>query len=104
MTEPYTCGIWIVKPGHEEQFIAAWQDLADWTGREVPGSRWAKLLRDRSTPNRFVSFGPWDSLEAIEHWRSLAGWQERVGRIRGLLDGLEPSTLDLVAALDDAAR
>jgi heme-degrading monooxygenase HmoA len=64
---------------------------------EVPGSTWGKLLRDSSTPNRFVSFGPWESGDAIAAWRALPGWEERVERLRELLDGFEPSTLELVA-------
>jgi heme-degrading monooxygenase HmoA len=97
MSQPYTHGIWTVKRGSEEQFVSGWSDLAAWTGREVPGSMWAKLLRDSSTPNRFVSFGPWQSLDAIERWRSQPGFVERVQRLRELLDGFEPSTLELVA-------
>ena len=79
--------------------MTAWTELAEWTGREVPGSSWAKLLRDRSSPNRFISFGPWESLNAIEGWRALPGWQERVEELRKVLDGFEPSTLELVAEL-----
>jgi heme-degrading monooxygenase HmoA len=104
MSQPYTCGIWTVKPGRDEQFIAAWQDLANWTSREVPGSIWAKLLRDRSAPDRFISFGPWESLAAIEHWRSLDGWKQRVARLRELLDGFDASTLELVAGLEEPVR
>ena len=80
--------------------MAAWTELAEWTGREVPGSSWAKLLRDSRAPNRFISFGPWETLEAIEGWRALDGWQERVRGLRDLLDGFEPSTLELIAELE----
>jgi heme-degrading monooxygenase HmoA len=97
MAEPYTHAVWTVKPGSEQEFVNAWTELARWTEQEVPGSGWAKLLRDRDAPNRFFSFGPWESLDAIEGWRSLPGWQERVGRLRELLDGFEPHTLELAA-------
>jgi quinol monooxygenase YgiN len=97
MGQPYTHGVWTVKPGREEQFVAAWTELAEWSFREVPGSVWAKLLRDSSTPNRFISFGPWEDLDAIDRWRAHPGWQERVQRLRELLEGFEPSTLELVA-------
>lgn len=97
MGQPYTHGIWTVTPGREEQFVNAWTEMAVWTGRDVPGSMWAKLLRDTSAPNRFITLGPWESLDAIENWRALPGWQERVQRLRELLDGFEPSTLELVA-------
>jgi hypothetical protein len=29
MGQPYTHGMWTVKPGHEEQFLTAWSELAD---------------------------------------------------------------------------
>jgi quinol monooxygenase YgiN len=100
MSQVYTQGTWTVKPGHEEQFITAWTEMAEWTGREVPGSTWAKLLRDRGASNRFISFGPWESLQAIESWRALDGFQTRVQQLRELLDGFEPSTLELVSELE----
>jgi heme-degrading monooxygenase HmoA len=99
MAQPYTHGVWTVTPGREEEFVTAWTELAEWTLREVPGSKWAKLLRDSDAPKRFISFGPWEDLDAIESWRALPGWQERVQRLRELLDGFEPSTLELVAEL-----
>jgi heme-degrading monooxygenase HmoA len=103
LSQPYTSGTWTVKPGREEEFIAAWQELADWTWREIPGTGWAKLLRDRESPNRFVSFGPWESLEAIESWRGHDGFGERVGPLRELLEAFEPRTLEQVAGVGDAA-
>ena len=50
-------GIWQVKPGSEDDFITAWQEMADWTMREVQGAEpGGTLLRDREQPSRFVSF------------------------------------------------
>jgi heme-degrading monooxygenase HmoA len=57
--------------------------------RHVPGAGWATLLEDEEHLRRFISMGPWDSLEAIEGWRASAGFQERVGRIRELLESFE---------------
>ena len=94
---PYTQGVWRVKPGRAAEFVAAWAEFADWTRSEAPGASWAKLLKDTADPNRFVSFGPWASLEAIDAWRALEGWKLRIGRIRELLDGVEVATLDLVS-------
>ena len=28
MSQPYTFGVWIVKPGREEDFVAGWRELA----------------------------------------------------------------------------
>lgn len=96
----YTSGEWIVKAGREDEFVAAWRDLAEWSMSNVAGGGWAKLLRDRDDPRHFVSFGPWDSLEAIEEWRASPGFQERVGRIREMLEGFEPRTLEAAAEVE----
>ena len=48
----------------------------------------AKLLRDVDEPNRFVSFGPWEDIEHARRWRSLEGFQERIGRLQEVLDEL----------------
>ncbi|MHB8659821.1 MAG: putative quinol monooxygenase [Solirubrobacteraceae bacterium] len=104
MGQPYTHGVWTVKPGREEEFVAAWAELAEWTAREVPGSGWAKLARDTTAPSQFRSFGPWRDAEAIEQWRGLPGFQQRVERIRALLDAFEPHTLELVVEVDQSDR
>lgn len=44
--------------------MAPWTDLAEWTGREVPGSLWAKLLRDSRAPTLLDGFEP-STLEFI---------------------------------------
>lgn len=98
MATPYTSGIWTVKPGSAEDFIAAWTELADWSRANAPGVGSAQLLRDRSDANRFISFGPWESLEAIERWRSMDGFQQRVARLRELLKEFEAFTLELVVS------
>jgi heme-degrading monooxygenase HmoA len=92
----YTSGTWIAKQGKEMDFIGAWRDFAEWTHREV-GIQHARLLRDSGDPRRFLSFGPWDSLENIERWRSLPEFQERIGKMRELLEDFEGRTLEVVA-------
>src|SRR5947208_2774595 len=95
----YTLGIWTVKRGREEDFVRAWQDLADRTKTEFPDEV-ATLLRDREQPHRFISFGPWDSLEQIAQWRSSVTFKEGVGKLRELLDEFVPHEMDLVAAIE----
>lgn len=73
----YTLGVWKVKPGREEEFIAAWRDMATRTESDFPGAS-AMFLRDRDIPSLFVSSGPGDSL---------------------LLDGFEPHTMDPVVTI-----
>jgi heme-degrading monooxygenase HmoA len=97
MAQLFTSGDWLVKEGKEGDFVKAWRELAEWTAGNVSGAGWATLLRDRDDPRRFLSFGPWQSLESIEAWRSSEGFQERVGLMRELLEDLHPRTLDVVA-------
>jgi heme-degrading monooxygenase HmoA len=92
MDELYTCGTWTVAPGREDDFVAAWQDLASWTAANVAGADWATLVQDAERPERFLSFGPWESAAAIDAWRGSDGFRERVGRIRELLEAFEPGT------------
>jgi heme-degrading monooxygenase HmoA len=93
----YTSGSWRVKPGREDDFVAAWQEIAAWTAAEMPGAMWATLLRDQDDPSHFVSFGPWESEDAIDAWRASDGFRERVARIRELLESFEPMTGEAVA-------
>jgi heme-degrading monooxygenase HmoA len=91
----YTHGTWIVKPGGESEFIAAWTAFAEWTAGLYPSTH-GTLVRDRDEPRRFVSFGPWPSAEAAQEWRAHPEFQRRVGEIRDLLESFEARTLDLV--------
>lgn len=94
MSQPYTSGRWTVVPGQEEQFVAAWRELGEWTSAEIPGARWATLLQHQEKPNLFLSFGPWENADAIASWRGSPGFQERVERIRALLEDFEPGVFD----------
>lgn len=88
-----------MKPGRADEFIAAWKEFAEWSAANTAGAGWVKLLRDSDDENRFLTVGPWESREAIDAWRALPGWKERIGRIRELLDGFEASTLEAVVEL-----
>jgi heme-degrading monooxygenase HmoA len=91
----YTVGVWQVKSGREEAFVAAWDALGQWTlerGFDTHGT----LVRDRSDPSRFVSFGPWRSAEEAERWRADPGFAERLARIEETLESYEPGTYDVI--------
>ena len=97
MSQPYTYGVWIVRPGREEDFVAGWRELADWTAANAPGAGSARLLQDERQPSRFISIALWDDEDAIAAARSQLGFQERVGRLRALLETYTPATLELRA-------
>ena len=97
MPQPYTFGVWIVKPGREDDFVAGWRELAEWTAANAPGAGIARLLQDEDQTTRFISIGPWDDKDAIAAWRSQLGFQERVGKLREMLETFTPANLELRA-------
>jgi hypothetical protein len=96
MGEVWTSGTWTVKAGMQDEFVAAWREFAEWTARQYPGSR-AWLLRDREHPLIFMSVGPFSGDAVVSEWRGSDGFRERIGRIRDILESVEPRTLDEVA-------
>lgn len=98
MGQLYTHGRWVVKEGQEAAFQAAWQEFAEWTNANISGAvnGEARLLQDLDDPRIFFSFGPWESLEAIQAWRASDGFQERIGRMRDLLASFEAHTMRTV--------
>jgi hypothetical protein len=52
----YTLGIWLVKPGRENDFVQAWHDLARRTKEEFPAAK-ALLMHDRDVPNQLSAQG-----------------------------------------------
>lgn len=93
----WTLGIWTAKPGQEQAFREAWTGFAQWTAQHHPAASRAWLLQDAQQPQRFISFGPWESAEAVDAWRSSPEFKDFVARVRELCDGFEPQTLRLAA-------
>lgn len=91
----WTLGLWRVKQGREDDFVAAWRAMADATKADQPDAS-AVLLRDRDNPGLFISTGPWDSPDQVAAWRSSAAFVEGVARIKDCLESFEPHTMDQV--------
>ncbi len=96
MPEVYTAAIWNAKPGREEDFIALWETLAERTLESFPTAA-GTLLRDRARPQRFMSFGAWDSVDEVERWRSSPAFQQTVGELQDVLESFDPATWDVAA-------
>jgi quinol monooxygenase YgiN len=99
VSEVYTSGEWIAKPGKEAEFVQAWRDLAEWTIREVPGASRVQLLRDTGDPRRFRSIGPWESPETVASWRALQGFRDRITDIKALVESFDAQVLEPVIEL-----
>ena len=96
MADVYTVGIWTVKAGREAEFVAAWQAMGEATLAEFPDAH-GTLLRDSTNSRRFVSFGPWKSLDRVQAWRDSAAFKEGFTAIREVLDDFEPGTYEISA-------
>jgi heme-degrading monooxygenase HmoA len=98
MAETYTSGVWVVKPGQEDDFVRAWEEFVGWASG-FPGSGTFRLVRDVDHPNRFLSFAPWESGEAQTAWRQQPDFPERLGQVRAHCDEFHSSTYELVTVL-----
>jgi heme-degrading monooxygenase HmoA len=93
---PYSHTVWRVRPAMEEEFVRRWADWAEWSKRQGLQAD-CMLLRDCDDPCLFVSFAPWESIEAVRSWRALPGYHERVARLQEVVEALEPRTLEVIA-------
>lgn len=98
---PYTLGNWTAKAGKEQAFVSEWEAFAQWTGRNNAGAGSGHLLQDSDHPEQFVSFGAWQSPEAIRVWRESAEFKAFVSKVRELCDDFKPRSLVEVARSSD---
>jgi heme-degrading monooxygenase HmoA len=91
----YTHTTWRVKPGREDDFVRSWEEWVDWSHLQGLHEE-ALLLRDVESPQTFVSFGRWESIDVARGWRAAPGYKERLARLQEALDGFEPRTLEVV--------
>jgi heme-degrading monooxygenase HmoA len=99
MTETYTSGTWIVKPGEEEAFVQAWTDFVTWAS-DFQGSGTFRLVRDLDNPARYLSFAPWESFDAQRAWKEEPEFRERIMRVRQHCEDFEPGTHELVTRVE----
>jgi heme-degrading monooxygenase HmoA len=98
MAETYTSGVWVVKPGEEEDFVAAWKEFVT-TGTGMPGSGTFRLVRDVEQANRFMSFARWESFDAQEAWRQSPGFAETLECARSHCEDFHTFTYEFVAGV-----
>lgn len=101
MGRPHTCGIWNVKAGREDEFTAAWREMAQWATDATGGVGGARLLQDQSEATRFYSFGSWESNEVIADSRARPAFKERLEAIESLVDSFEMRIVEERAEVGD---
>jgi heme-degrading monooxygenase HmoA len=92
----YSSGAWTAKEGEGEAFVEAWTEFARWLST-MPGAGTARLTRDLSEPRRYLSFAPWDTVEAMHAWKSNPEFGHRIGVVREHVAEFTPSELELIA-------
>ena len=92
----HTTGSWRPYPGHEDAFLDAWIEFANWSC-QAPGAHVALLARDLRDPGRFISFIGWDSIDAVRAWKASPEFKPQMARVQAHVDKFAPTELDLVA-------
>ena len=88
MAAIYTHGMWHVKEGREEEFVAAWQAFAQ-MGMDIAGAQGVRLIQDLDRKNIFFSFGGWDTVEKVQAFREDQAFQAAVDKMSEMLDRFE---------------
>jgi heme-degrading monooxygenase HmoA len=66
----------------------------------MPGAGRLSLARDLHAPERFISFGGWDSLEQVRGWKGSPQFRERMAHVLQHVNDFNPSELEVVAATE----
>jgi hypothetical protein len=99
-SEVYTHAEWLVLPGREEEFIAAWKELGDAFAALEHPPIWGTLLRSTSERRLFYSFGPWRSVADVAAMRAHAPTQVSLQRVGALCERATPGGYERVAHVD----
>ena len=93
----YSTGSWLPHAGQEEPFLEAWKVFSGWAVALPGAAGEAVLVRDLRDPDRFVSFLPWESLEAIKSWKAHPEFKQRMSRVQQHVDKFAPTETEVVA-------
>ncbi|MEX0778845.1 MAG: hypothetical protein WD037_03875 [Balneolales bacterium] len=93
----YTLGVWHVEDGKQLEFITAWKGLGEIFEAlpDPPGK--GILIQSTLDSTQFYSFGPWDSMEAIETMRNNQHAQKGIQKLIDLCTEATPGSFHVVA-------
>ena len=93
----YTLGVWRVKNGKQDEFVAAWQALGRYFNSlpHPPGK--GTLLQSVDDPQQFYSFGPWQALDDIQQMRSRPETPTEIGKLMDLCEEGRPGAFRVAA-------
>jgi heme-degrading monooxygenase HmoA len=77
VNDTYTCSIWIVPAGQEDDFAPAFQQFAD--GATELGAAEGFILQDMDDPTRFIVVRRWDNPDALTRWQEDSSRRQQAG-------------------------
>jgi heme-degrading monooxygenase HmoA len=96
--QPFTSGNWLVRAGHEDEFVERWTALTEWSLKEAKGAQFFYLIQDSRDRRHFLSFGAWDDSDSVRAWRGRPEFSELLGACRALCDEFEAHDYTLASA------
>jgi heme-degrading monooxygenase HmoA len=96
MSEVYSSGIWKVKDGEDQDFVDAWTDFAKWLST-MPGAGTARLTKDIDNSGHYLSFAPWESIDAMHAWKNSPEFPQHMGPVQAHVAEFTPQEMELVA-------
>ena len=102
MDEPtaFTVGVWKVKPGNQDAFIEAWEEIGEVFLKLENPPLWGKLVQSELDPTQFYSFGPWDDAGHVALMRQDDASMAAIQKAASLCDEATPTPCTLRAAAD----
>ena len=98
--QAYTLAMYRVRAGREEDFVAAWDELAGLFSSLPDPPLWGTLIRHRSDRTLFYSFGPWRGAEHVAAMRKNPEAGEAFRKISELCEELVPGDYEVVRHVD----
>lgn len=89
VNQTYTSGNWLVREGQEEEFIRSWKEFAQWSAKNISGNSDYQLIAEAKNPRHFLSFGSWESPEAVNNWRQTPEFKDFVGKCKQLCEDIQ---------------
>ena len=102
MSEIYTTGRWKPNPDKEDAFVEAWVSFAAWASART-GAGVLRLTRDLRDAEVFLSFGAWESIDAVRAWKTAPDFRDRLAHVLQHVDEFRPTELSLVATAKEGA-
>jgi heme-degrading monooxygenase HmoA len=95
----YTLASWYIKQGQAEEFLRVWKEELAPAFLSISPTTHGTLIQSLEDPRQFYSFGPWESLEAMQAARSDTRARAAIGKLIALCDEAKPGPFKVVLTL-----